>query len=105
MIISMKVEFLKFPIILCCENKPKYNLELLIEPSYYRSKHQMTNYWFISHTVPNGDELRAKYMQMKDMNEYALNTGLLYRRKLSEKNSLYAYINLVQCILIPKPKD
>lgn len=74
-------------------NKPNYNLELLVEPSYYMSKHQMTNYWFISHTVENGDELRAKYMKMKDVNEYALNIGLMYRRKLSENQSLYAYLN------------
>lgn len=74
-------------------NRPNYNLELLIEPSYYRSKHQMLNYWFISHTVENGDELRAKYMKMKDINEYVLNVGLMYRRKLSDKHSLYAYLN------------
>ena len=53
--------------------KNKNHFEILIEPSYYRSKHQMINYWFIPHTVENGDELREKYMKLKSINEYVLN--------------------------------
>lgn len=73
--------------------KRKHSWEILIEPSYYRSKHQMINYWFISHTVVNGDELRAKFMQPKNINEYALNAGIVYRRFLNLNSSVYATLN------------
>lgn len=71
----------------------KHSWEILIEPSYYRSEHQMINYWFISHTVPNGNELRAKYMQLKTINEYALHGGIVYRRFLNNQVSLFATLN------------
>lgn len=73
--------------------KRKHSWEILVEPSYYRSKHQMLNYWFISHTVENGDELRAKFMQPKTINEYVLNIGAVYRRYLTLHSSLYATLN------------
>ncbi len=33
-------------------------------------------------------------MALKDINEYVLNTGILYRYHLSKKNSLYTYLNV-----------
>ena len=73
--------------------KRKHSWEILVEPSYYRSKHQMINYWFISHTVPNDDELRAKFMPLKTINEYVLNVGMVYRRYLNLHSSVYATLN------------
>lgn len=73
--------------------KRKHSWEILVEPSYYRSKHQMINYWFISHTVENGDELRAKFMPLKTINEYVLNVGIVYRRYLNLHSSVYATLN------------
>lgn len=73
--------------------KRKHSWEILVEPSYYRSKHQMINYWFISHTVEKGDELRNKFMQPKTINEYVLNVGLVYRRYLNLNSSVYATLN------------
>ncbi len=73
--------------------KRNHSWEILVEPSYYRSKHQMINYWFISHTVENGDELRAKFMPLKSINEYVLNVGIVYRRYLNLHASVYATLN------------
>ncbi len=73
--------------------KNKHFFEILIEPSYYRSKHQMINYWFIPHTVENGDELREKYMKLKSINEYVLNIGIIYRRNLNNNSSVFAVLN------------
>ncbi len=73
--------------------KGKNSWEILVEPSYYHSKHQMINYWFISHTEENGDKLRAKYMQLKSINEYALHLGLVYRRYFNLNSSVYATLN------------
>ncbi|RZA04357.1 MAG: DHA2 family efflux MFS transporter permease subunit, partial [Moraxellaceae bacterium] len=50
-------------------------------------------YWFISHTVENGDELRAKFMRMKTINEYVLNLGIVYRRYLTSNSSVLATLN------------
>jgi hypothetical protein len=71
----------------------KHSWEILVEPSYYRSTHQLLNYWFISHKVQNGDELRAKFMPVKTMNEYVLNLGLVYRRYLNSNSSVYSTLN------------
>jgi len=71
----------------------KNQFEILIEPSYYKSQHQMLNFWYISHTVENSDELRAKYMTLKSINEYVLNIGILYRRLLSSNSSVFAILN------------
>ena len=73
--------------------KRKHSWEILVEPSYYQSKHQMINYWFISHTVVNAGELRAKFMQPKSINEYVLNVGIVYRRYLNFNSSLFATLN------------
>lgn len=73
--------------------KNKHSWEILVEPSYYRSKHQLLNFWFISHTVPNGDELRAKYMPLKDINEYVLNLGIIYRYFVGTNGSVYGLLN------------
>jgi hypothetical protein len=73
--------------------KKKHSWEILVEPSYYHSKHQMINYWFISHTVENGDALRAKFMPLKTINEYVLNVGIVYRRFISLNSSVYATLN------------
>lgn len=73
--------------------KRKHSWEILVEPSYYRSKHELLNYWFISHTVENGDELRAKFMRMKTINEYVLNLGIVYRRYLTYNSSVFATLN------------
>ena len=73
--------------------KRKHRWEILVEPSYYSSKHQLLNYWFISHTVANGDELRAKFMPLKTINEYVLNVGVVYRRYLNLNSSVFATLN------------
>lgn len=72
----------------------KHSWEFLVEPSYYRSKHQLYNFWYISHTVANGDELREKYMRLKTINEYVMNLGLIYRYDLNPNLSLYALVNV-----------
>lgn len=90
---TYETKIIKFSNHFSWSKKRKHSWEILIEPSYYRSNHQMINYWFISHTVPNGDALRAKYMQPKTINEYALNAGIIYRRFLNAQASVFATLN------------
>ncbi|NJM80277.1 MAG: hypothetical protein HC854_12910 [Flavobacterium sp.] len=75
--------------------KEKYSWEILVEPSYYRSKHESFNYWHAFFTKnQSGAELRDKYMPLKNINEYVLNLGIIYRYNLNLKWSVYAMGNV-----------
>ncbi len=75
--------------------KNKHAWELLIEPTYYRSKHESFNEWQDYFTsVDNPEEMRAALMPFKTINEYALNLGVIYRYFISPQASLYAYLNV-----------
>lgn len=74
--------------------KKKHSWELLVEPSYYRSQHESLNYWHEFYTDnPNPDEYRKKYMQLKTINEYVLNLGIIYRHTFNTKSSIYGALN------------
>lgn len=76
-------------------NKKKYNLEFLVEPSYYNSKHESFNPWQEFYTsVDNPDYYRDKFMRLKSMNEYVLNLGIIFRYKLHSKFTLFALGNV-----------
>lgn len=69
--------------------------ELLVEPSYYRSKHEALNYWHEYFTGnENGNELRTQFMRLKSINEYVLNLGVTYRYYVNPKLSIYALGNV-----------
>lgn len=75
--------------------KTHHSWQLLVEPSYYKSKHEAYNYWHEYFTdSSNGDELRAQFMRLKSINEYALNLGVVYRYNLNQKLSMYALGNI-----------
>lgn len=75
--------------------KNRHTWELLIEPSYYQSKHESLNYWHEFYTSSDiADELRARFMVLKPINEYVLNLGLIYRYYLKEDWSCYALGNV-----------
>jgi hypothetical protein len=75
--------------------KKKHALELSVEPSYYASKHESLNPWQKFYTTTdNPDYYREKYMKLKNMNEYVLNLGLIYRYHLKTDLSLYALGNV-----------
>jgi hypothetical protein len=71
--------------------KPKYALEITANASYYSSKHECYNIWHEYFTSSADiDAERAKFLPLKDMNEYALNFGILYRRNIFKNLSAYA---------------
>lgn len=84
----------KLPFHFLWSKKDRHSWEILIEPSYYQSKHQLYNYWFISHLVANGDELRRKFMPLKNINEYVCNLGLMYRYYFKDNLSIYYLLNV-----------
>ncbi|HBK83127.1 MAG TPA: hypothetical protein DDZ41_05945 [Flavobacterium sp.] len=75
--------------------KTHHSWELLVEPSYYNSKHEAYNYWHEYFTSSeNGNELRAKFMQLKSINEYVLNLGIIYRYVFNRELSIYLLGNV-----------
>lgn len=75
--------------------KNKHAWEVLVEPTFYRSRHESFNPWQDYFTsVSNPEEMREKLMPFKRMREYALNIGLLYRRYLTDHFSAYTYLNV-----------
>ncbi|UGS23019.1 acyloxyacyl hydrolase [Flavobacterium channae] len=76
-------------------NKNKHFFEILIEPSYYNSKHESLNPWHDFYTSSdNPDYYRDLYMRMKTINEYVLNLGIIYRYRLTNNISFYALGNV-----------
>lgn len=73
----------------------KHSFEFLIEPSYYKSQHKSLNYWHEFYTSSDTpDVFRERYMKLKDMNEYVLNLGLIYRYYLKPNFSAYVLGNV-----------
>ena len=71
--------------------KPNYSWEATAEAGYYRSKHEAYNIWHEYFTSATDIEAeRARFVPLKNMNEYVLNFGVLYRRNLAENLSAYA---------------
>jgi len=56
-----------------------FDFELNIAPTYYRSKHQLLNKYFVTPDEPDYLKKRNEFTQLKTMNEYALGLGLLIR--------------------------
>ncbi|MGK4566503.1 hypothetical protein [Flavobacterium sp. 3HN19-14] len=67
----------------------KHNFEILVQPEINFATHQLLNLYFVTPDEPNYQELRDKYTKLKDIREYSIGFGLLYRRHFSEHFSMY----------------
>lgn len=57
----------------------KFDFEINVEPSYYRTEHQLLNKHFVTPEDPDYLEKREEFTQLKTMNEYVLGLGFLVR--------------------------
>ncbi len=77
------------------KHKNNHQWELLVEPTYYQSSHELYNYWYIGFKYfPTTEEQKTMYMTPKNFKEYALNLGLLYRYLIDKNLSVYGYGNI-----------
>jgi hypothetical protein len=68
----------------------KLQLELLIEPSVYYSKHQLLNSFFIvPESGPDFIERRELFTQKRSFEEYALNIGIVVRYPILDNLNTY----------------
>ncbi|MFY0631128.1 MAG: acyloxyacyl hydrolase [Flavobacteriaceae bacterium] len=62
-----------------------WEFNLIVQPQFQISKHQLLNKFFIpTNSSPDFEELREKFLPKKTISIYALELGLQFKRKLSE---------------------
>jgi hypothetical protein len=69
--------------------KKDLSFELLLQPEINCATHQLLNLYFVTPDEPDFEEKRARYTQLKDINEYVLNVGFIVRKPLSKTFSIY----------------
>ena len=67
----------------------KHNYEILIQPEINFATHQLINMYFVTPDEPDYEEKRAEYTKLKDIREYSIGFGFLYRRIFSDHFSMY----------------
>lgn len=68
-----------------------FSFEINLEPSFYSSKHQLLNKYFITpENYENYVEEREIMTRRKTIKEYVLNIGVISRYHLNNKISIYA---------------
>ncbi|PWA05569.1 acyloxyacyl hydrolase [Flavobacterium psychrotolerans] len=63
--------------------------ELLLQPEVNFATHQLLNPYFVTSNEPDYDGKRAKYTQFKTLKEYILNIGIILRKPILKKSSIY----------------
>ncbi len=86
---TYEIQFYKAQINYALFERGKFNFEINIEPSYYSSKHQLLNEYFVTPDEENYLQKRAEYTQLKSMNEYVLGIGYIVRYSIFKPLSSY----------------
>lgn len=72
------------------KSKGNWRFELLAQPTYYETTHQLLNLFYIRpDEFENFEELRDRFTQANDYQEYTLHLGLQVRYQLTKSLSFY----------------
>lgn len=66
-----------------------FEFQIVLEPEINFATHQLLNLYFITPDEPDFEEKRTKFTKLKNIRELVLHCGLLIRKPLSEKLSVY----------------
>jgi hypothetical protein len=66
-----------------------FEYQILLQPEINFATHQLKNLYFVTPDEPDYLAKRAKYTQLKDINEYVLGVGFLVRKPVSKTLSFY----------------
>lgn len=66
-----------------------FKYELLIQPEYNHATHQLLDVNFIHTDDPNYIEKRQRFSNLRNIEEYVLNLGLIIRKPISKSFSIY----------------
>ncbi len=84
------VQFYKFQINYELNAKTKWKIELNIEPGIYIANHQLLNVNYVQPRFGNDYlDQRLRFSKKKQINEYALNFGILFRYNICRQLSTY----------------
>ncbi len=67
----------------------RFKYEILLQPELNFATHQLLNPDFVKPDEPNYLEKRDEYAKLKDIKEYVLNIGILIRKPVFKKASIY----------------
>ncbi len=81
--------FVKGQLYYVLKTNKKISFELLLQPEINFATHQLLNLYFVTPDEPDFEDKRARYTQLKDINEYVLNVGFIVRKPLSKTFSIY----------------
>lgn len=66
-----------------------FSYELIVQPEINFGKHQLLNKYFVQPDEPDYEALREEYTKLKDVHDYILNLGIMVRKPISNKISIY----------------
>lgn len=71
-----------------------FKFELLVQPEINFATHQLLNLYFVTPDEPDYEAKREAYTQLKDIQEYVLNVGLVIRKPITDRFSLYVLLSV-----------
>ena len=71
-----------------------FRFELLLQPEINFATHQLLNLYFVTPGEPDFEAKREAYTKLKNIREYVLNVGLVVRKPISDKCSIYALLSV-----------
>ncbi|ESU30062.1 hypothetical protein FLJC2902T_05550 [Flavobacterium limnosediminis JC2902] len=66
-----------------------FSYEVVVQPEVNFGTHQLLNKYFVQPDEPDYEALREEYTQLKDVNDYILNIGIIVRTPISKEFSVY----------------
>ena len=71
-----------------------FRLELLLQPEINFATHQLLNLYFVTPKEPDFEAKREVYTKLKNIREYILNVGLVIRKPITNKYSIYVLLSI-----------
>jgi len=71
-----------------------FQYEILVQPEVNFGKHQLLNFYFVKPDTPDYLEKRAEYTKLKNVHEYVLNLGFLFRKPVNQMVSIYVLVSV-----------
>ncbi|WP_245569832.1 acyloxyacyl hydrolase [Flavobacterium soli] len=71
-----------------------FQFEVLLQPEINFATHQLLNLYFVTPHEPDYEAKREAFTKLKDIREYVLNVGLVVRKPITDRFSLYALLSV-----------
>ena len=89
-----KTNAYKFQLFYSIQNGENWDVNLILQPQFQKTKHQLLNEQFITPDEENFEFLREKFIQKKDISLYAFEVALQLRKSIIKNISFEATLGL-----------